>query len=302
MKIAILARAALALAVLALPIPALAATFPPVDLTPFTTACRSHGGIQSLVATQPPGETLAVDRLCTCMAGQLTDVSQTDADMLTKDLLGTTTDEERMAYATYEDLNAFASAALDQCMISEGFTPGVAAAPSPAPVPEPTPVREPDPEPAVVAEPAPVEPAAVEPAPVAPVPAVKTPVAPPAETVAPVPPAETVATAPAAESDRLSAEAAGFLNACVTSSEFVGFLEEAQQGGGANQGTICSCLTGDLVTKVSAADMTVLAADFAPASLEAGPPEPAENYAEIAELALAGLRSCMTEAGVDPNF
>jgi hypothetical protein len=57
-------------------------------------------------------------------------ISASDIDMLSRDLLGQLTDEERMGYETYEDLSAYAGEALDACLVIEGLVEGEAAAPA----------------------------------------------------------------------------------------------------------------------------------------------------------------------------
>ncbi len=280
-----------------------------LDLAPFTEACRGHLGMQSMVAGQPTGAQPPIDRLCTCFARNLGDVSQSDADMLTKDLLGVTTDAERMSFGAYDQLSAYASRVLDSCMVSEGFRIGVASQPGPPPVaapvaepnappaPEPTPAPMPavpaDPAPAPEAPPPPAQPdPAPEPTPVPPA-------SPAPATPAPATAPSTSAPTPVEPRPRLASEVTSFLNACVASPPFRGYLGGLPGGSAELQGTICACLTGRLIETVEPADFVVLRHDFSPSEAR---PAVRDGFETVATAARANLRSCMVESGVTPDF
>lgn len=286
-----------------------------LDLTPFTQACRGHLGMQSMVAGQRADGAAPIDRLCNCFATNLGDINQTDADLLTKDLLGTTTDAERMSYGTYDALSAYASQVLDICMVSEGFRVAAGGAPgaTPAPVPPAAPAVAPEPPaPAPVPEPAPAEPDVVsaEPATAAPdvdiaedeavdPPAVAPPVEnPPAAETADV--AVPNAPTPAGTRPRLGREVTGFLNACVSSPSFRGYLEQRSVGAAAYQGTVCACMTGDLTSRIAAADFAILTHDFSPD--DSPRPLVPPGFAATAEAARLSLRKCMLDSAIEPDF
>jgi hypothetical protein len=98
----------------------------------------------------------------------------------------------------------------------------------------------------------------------------------------------------------MSQAAVGFLNACVDSASFRDYLAGIKPADANLQGTICSCMTGDLRNKVADADLVVIEGDFAPGS--APPRDPARDYAPLAETARASLRACMAESGIKANF
>jgi hypothetical protein len=97
----------------------------------------------------------------------------------------------------------------------------------------------------------------------------------------------------------MSEAAAGFLNDCAGSGLFKGYLSQVADQT-ATQGTICSCLTGDLVGKVGDADLTILARDFTTTDSTVHPAS--ENYGRIAQVAQDSLRACMRQAGITPDF
>lgn len=98
----------------------------------FLQSCNSNTDFLANLESVDGGAAPAVERLCTCLLEQLGDVSQTDLDILSKDLANTATDEERMAYETYEDLSAHAGESLNNCRVIEGFADGADPAAAPA--------------------------------------------------------------------------------------------------------------------------------------------------------------------------
>lgn len=90
----------------------------------FLEACNANQDFLNNLAESEGGAEATLGRLCTCLLGEVGDVSQTDLDLLAKDLAGTSTDEERMAYETYEDLSAHASESLNNCLVIEGIIDG----------------------------------------------------------------------------------------------------------------------------------------------------------------------------------
>ena len=280
-----------------------AQSWPPRDFSAFASACVLQPGVQAYVAGAPVVEPAPVNRLCGCMVGELSNASQSDIDMLTKDLLNTATDAERMAYETYEDLRAFAGQALQSC--SESVLAGLANPPGPAPIPAPAPMRAPEPTLPVepVVEPAP-EIATIEPIPApepAPIPE-PTPIPEPAPISEPAPLAQTEPpAAPETQSPRMSAEARGFITACGASVAFQGYLEGLASGAADNQGSICTCLTSALMPTVAPADMALLQRDFTGVPADPSYQE-TESYTRTVEAAQSGLRTCMAESGVPADF
>jgi hypothetical protein len=97
------------------------AAYAQTDTEAFYAACTASEDL--LAQTQNDEEGLA--RLCTCVSDDFAEnVSQSDIALLTADIEGTATDEERMAYETYEDLSAYASETLGNCLVIEGFADG----------------------------------------------------------------------------------------------------------------------------------------------------------------------------------
>lgn len=276
---------------------ATAQSWPPKNFEAFTAACQGQQGMLFYVEDAPAGPTPAIERLCGCVAGELGDASQSDIDLLTKDLLGTSTDTERMAYETYEDLSAFAGQAVTSCAaaVNAGVTTTTAEPPQ-EPAPEPAPVAEPAPLPAPepMAAPEPAEPQVAEVAP-EPAPVPEPQVAPTPEPVVPEP-----APAPA-PSTRMTAEASSFLNACGASKAFHDYLEGLRDGASGTQGGICTCLTSSLMVAVAPSDLTLLQRDFVGAAANEDY-QNSETYAEAATTASGSLRSCMSDAGVPVNF
>lgn len=257
-----------------------AQTWPPRNFDAFEAACRAQEGMQFVVANAPAEGTPAIDRLCGCLVGKLSGVSQADIDILTKDLLATSTEAERAAHANYADLSRNAGVAVGECaeVVNAGADAPVDTAGVAPSVQEPTPVV-----PAPAIEPVPLP----EPTPQPESPA----------TVAQTPP--TPATRPGTGS-RMSAEAGSFLNACGASRAFHDYLEERRAGAAASQGGICTCLTAALMPTVAPSDMTLLQRDFAGAA--ANEDQSSATYPEAATRASDGLRTCMTDAGVPVDF
>jgi hypothetical protein len=263
--------AILSLAVLgASPTQAGTPAWPPADLAALESACQGDPGIKAMVSDVPAGETPAIQTFCTCFVSTLSDVSAADANMLTKDLLGTATDAERQSHTGYAALSGKASRALARCQANRRTDTTIAAAPAPA--------VEPAPAPAVTAE-------------VSPTPATRS---------IPVTPAPVPAPAPGAPPapGRMSEQAASFLNSCAGSALFKDYLDHLGAGNSAQQGSICACLTGALTTKVSDADFPLLARDFGMASTSA-----AGNAVSAAGgAARDSLRLCMRGSGITPDF
>jgi hypothetical protein len=118
----ILSLAGLAWAVFLLP-----AAAQQTDTRAFLEACYENPNLMPMTDNDP----VALEGLCNCMARDFAEtISASDIDMLSRDLLGQLTDEERMGYETYEDLSAYAGEALDACLVIEGLVEGEAAAPA----------------------------------------------------------------------------------------------------------------------------------------------------------------------------
>lgn len=97
-----------------------------IDTRPFLDACYENPNLLPMTGQDP----VALEGLCNCMARDFAEnVSNSDLGILTRDLLGQLTNEQRMAYETYEDLSAYAGDALNACLLIEGLVEGEAAAP-----------------------------------------------------------------------------------------------------------------------------------------------------------------------------
>jgi len=98
-----------------------------IDTGPFLDACYGNPNLLPMGEDDP----VALESLCNCMAVDFAEaVSPDDIEILRRDLLGDLTDEERMAYETYEDLSAYAGDAMNACLIIEGLIDGEAAEPA----------------------------------------------------------------------------------------------------------------------------------------------------------------------------
>jgi hypothetical protein len=98
-----------------------------IDTGPFLEACYGNPNLMPMTSDDP----VALEGLCNCMARDFSEnVSASDLDILTRELLGQLSDDERMGYETYEDLSAYAGDALNACLLIEGLVEGEAAAPA----------------------------------------------------------------------------------------------------------------------------------------------------------------------------
>lgn len=99
--------------------PALADVAPPpaLDTFDFVRACAADPALAENPALE---STVAVKTVCSCIAGhyEWDYVSQSDVDTLTKWRLGTLSDQERIAYETFEDLLAYDSSLEEECVAS----------------------------------------------------------------------------------------------------------------------------------------------------------------------------------------
>ena len=103
--------------------PAIAAAGP--DYKAFTAACKANPGYLESAAAYFDGAEKGIVEYCGCLVEQYGDnLSQSDVDLLAKDLDGTLTDQERMAYQTYEDLQFFIAPLGNDCMVISGLADG----------------------------------------------------------------------------------------------------------------------------------------------------------------------------------
>ena len=91
------------------------------DLEGFLQACRGNQDLHVRFDLIEGGAGAALDRLCGCLAAEFATLSQTDVDMLARDLAGTNSQGERTAYARYGDLSAAAGQSMETCLVSQGF-------------------------------------------------------------------------------------------------------------------------------------------------------------------------------------
>ncbi len=100
-------------------LPADAAAAPALDA--FSAACEGNPGFFSIAVegleTQPEAHT----SLCTCLAGRFAAFPEADLVMLTKDVDGTATAEDRAAYGDYTALELKALDALQVCVTEAGL-------------------------------------------------------------------------------------------------------------------------------------------------------------------------------------
>jgi hypothetical protein len=95
--------------------------FAQADPEGFLEACNTSDDLLEQTQNDPEG----LERLCTCVGDDFSaNLSQTDIDLLADDLAGVASDAEKMAYETYEDLSAYASETLGNCLVIEGFADG----------------------------------------------------------------------------------------------------------------------------------------------------------------------------------
>jgi hypothetical protein len=119
MKILVRLTPALLMALLAVPTPASAQT-----VEAFTAACNAHPEFFSSMAAGIESRPEDVGRLCSCLGGRFADYPEADLTMLTHDVEGTATAEERTAYGDYTALEMRALDALNGCLAAEGLTTG----------------------------------------------------------------------------------------------------------------------------------------------------------------------------------
>jgi len=95
------------------------------DYAAFTKACKANPDYLESANSYYDGPEKGIVEYCGCIVEQLgANLSQSDIDMLTADLDGTNTDEKRMAYETYEDLNAFYAPVVTDCLVIAGLADG----------------------------------------------------------------------------------------------------------------------------------------------------------------------------------
>lgn len=98
-----------------------------IDARPFLDACYENPNLMPMTGN----DTVALEGLCNCMARDFSEtITASDLDILTRDLLGQLSDDERMAYEAYGDLSVYANEALNACLLIEGLVEGEAAAPA----------------------------------------------------------------------------------------------------------------------------------------------------------------------------
>ncbi len=118
MKIALRLAPALVIALaFAAPAPASAQT-----IEAFATACNANPDFFASVAEGIDQRPEDVGRLCSCLGTAFADYPAADLSMLTHDIEGTATQEERTAYGDYTALEMKALDALNGCLVAEGLT------------------------------------------------------------------------------------------------------------------------------------------------------------------------------------
>lgn len=122
--------AALALAALAgfaLPAPANAQS---AGLDTFDTTCNANPDFFSFAVTGLAENRDGLGRLCSCLVTEFSGLGDADLAMLTKDVDGTATPEDRTAFGDYTALELKARDALDKCLVAERLTEAGGTAPA----------------------------------------------------------------------------------------------------------------------------------------------------------------------------
>jgi hypothetical protein len=88
----------------------------------FTTACNANPDFFASVAEGLDSNPEGLGRLCGCLATAFADYPEADLVMLTHDVEGTATAEERTAYGDYTALELKAVDVLKGCLVAEGLT------------------------------------------------------------------------------------------------------------------------------------------------------------------------------------
>lgn len=94
------------------------------DTAPFVAACEANGA-----PFLGDGNEAQLPEFCGCLATEFGARSQSDIDLLTKDILGTSTEADRAAHGAYGALEEAARASTDMCFqqigLADAAAPGV---------------------------------------------------------------------------------------------------------------------------------------------------------------------------------
>jgi hypothetical protein len=91
-------------------------------LDSFGTSCGGHPEFFEFAVSGLDKDEESLARLCSCLATEFTPLSDSELVMLTHDVDGTATAEERTAFGDYTGLEIKARDALDKCLVAEGFS------------------------------------------------------------------------------------------------------------------------------------------------------------------------------------
>lgn len=108
-----------------------AAASPATDA--FSAACNANPGFFSFAATGLESNPEGLGRLCSCLVEAFSDYPDADIAILTRDVAGEATPEDRTAYGDYTSLELKARDAADKCATEVGLTAAAGSEASPAP-------------------------------------------------------------------------------------------------------------------------------------------------------------------------
>jgi len=97
------------------------------ELSQFRAACTRSATLMGMTQSRPDG----LERLCDCLATDFeANLSPTDIETLSRDLLGELTPAERATHPEYQRLSAYGGQAVGACLMIEGFEDGARAPPA----------------------------------------------------------------------------------------------------------------------------------------------------------------------------
>jgi hypothetical protein len=103
-------------------IPATAIASPATDA--FSVACNANPDFFAFAVQGLESNPDDLGRICSCLTTAFTEYPEADITMLTHDVDGSATAEERTAYGDYTALEMKALAALNTCLVAEGLADG----------------------------------------------------------------------------------------------------------------------------------------------------------------------------------
>jgi hypothetical protein len=99
----------------------------------FNTACNANPGFFSFAVEGLENDAEGLSRLCSCLVAEFANYPEADLALLTKDVEGTATPEDRTAYGDYTGLEIRARDAAERCVAAEWpAAPGTGTSSTPA--------------------------------------------------------------------------------------------------------------------------------------------------------------------------